>query len=57
MEIKYLEVLVMPNNEIICLGKTIGWLTNEDLKKHLFTEKQLLDRAIEKKVQGVSDET
>ena len=28
-----LEVLVMPNGEIICLGKTIGWFNT--LKKYL----------------------
>jgi len=26
MEIKYLEVLVMPNDEILCEGKTIGYV-------------------------------
>lgn len=25
MDIKYLQVLVMPNGEIICAGKTIGF--------------------------------
>ena len=25
-EVKHLEVVVMPNGEIICLGKTIGWV-------------------------------
>ena len=25
MEIKYLQVLVMDNGEILCEGKTIGW--------------------------------
>jgi hypothetical protein len=28
-----LEVLVMPQGEIICLGKTIGWV--KDLKEYL----------------------
>lgn len=28
-----LEVVVMPNGEVICLGKTIGWFKN--LKEHL----------------------
>lgn len=28
-----LEVLVMPNGEVICLGKTIGWLS--ELGKYL----------------------
>ena len=31
-----LEVLVMPNGEVICLGKTIGWVT--ELAKYLFKE-------------------
>lgn len=26
MEIKYLEVLVMDNNEILCNGNTVGWV-------------------------------
>lgn len=25
-----LEVLVMPNGEIICKGKTLGWITAND---------------------------
>jgi len=28
-----LEVIVMPNGEVICRGKTIGW--SKDLKKYL----------------------
>ena len=28
MEIKYLQVLVMPNTEILCEGKTIGYSKN-----------------------------
>ena len=28
-----LEVVVMPNGEIICLGKTVGWF--KDLAKYL----------------------
>lgn len=28
-----LEVLVMPNGEVICLGKTIGWI--KELGKYL----------------------
>jgi len=31
-----LEVIVMPNGEILCLGKNIGWV--QELGKHL-TEK------------------
>ena len=29
----HLEVVVMPNGEIICLGKTVGWF--ETHKKYL----------------------
>lgn len=29
MQIKYLQVLVMPNGEIISCGKTVGWLTTK----------------------------
>lgn len=32
-----LEVIVMPNGEIISLGKTIGWF--EDYKKFLIVKK------------------
>jgi hypothetical protein len=28
MEIKYLQVLVMPNDEILCEGKTVGYAKN-----------------------------
>jgi hypothetical protein len=28
-----LEVVIMPNGEIICLGKTVGWF--KDLHKYL----------------------
>lgn len=35
MEIKYLQVLVMPNDEILCEGKTVGWASK--LAKYLFT--------------------
>lgn len=34
MEIKHLEVLVMPNGELICLGKTVGWV--REFEKYLF---------------------
>lgn len=30
-----LEVVVMPNGEVICLGKTVGWV--KTLGKHLHT--------------------
>ena len=33
MEIKYLQVLVMDNGEILCEGKTIGWV--DKLGKYL----------------------
>jgi len=28
-----LEVVLMPNGEVICIGKTVGWF--RDLKKYL----------------------
>lgn len=30
MTICNLEVLVMPNGEVICKGKTLGWINNFD---------------------------
>lgn len=33
-----LEVLVMPNGEILCMGKSIGWFKN--FKKHLKLKEQ-----------------
>jgi len=33
MTVTKLEVLIMPNGEIICLGKTLGWF--KDLKECL----------------------
>lgn len=32
-----LEVVVMPNGEVICLGKTVGWV--KELGKYLTEEK------------------
>lgn len=40
MEIKYLEVLVMDNTEIICLGKTVGF--TDKLDRFLFTPNQIV---------------
>lgn len=31
-----LGVVIMPNGEVICLGKTVGWF--EELKDYLSTE-------------------
>lgn len=42
MEIKYLQVLVMDNGEIICLGKTIGW--EDKLGKYLFNKEQVANQ-------------
>lgn len=36
LTIMHLEVLVMPNGEILCHGKTIGWV--KDLGVYLFRE-------------------
>lgn len=42
MKIQYLEVLVMPNGEVIYLGKTLGMLGGDErkhiLQKHLKEE-------------------
>lgn len=38
IEVKHLEVLLMDNGEIICLGKTIGW--KKDLGKYLHDPEQ-----------------
>lgn len=32
-----LQVLLMPNGEVICLGKTVGWF--KDLKEYLIPAK------------------
>lgn len=37
-EIKFLEVCVMPQGEIICAGKTVGWV--KDLGKYLYETAQ-----------------
>ena len=43
MEIKYLQVLVMPNGEILCEGKTIGWADNHEgnISKYVFTKEEV----------------
>ncbi len=40
MEIKYLQVLVMPNGELLCEGKTVGWV--DKLGKYLFDENKVV---------------
>ena len=42
MEIKYLEVLVMPNGELLCKGKTVGWLNT--LLQYVFTPEEVAER-------------
>lgn len=42
MEIKYLQVLVMPNGEILCEGKTIGWV--DKLGKYLVSTDNVLEK-------------
>ncbi len=39
MESKYLEVVLMDNGEVICLGKTVGY--EKELDRFLFTKEQL----------------
>lgn len=45
MEIKYLQVLVMPNNEILYKGKTLGFIGDGEKSievKHLITEDKII---------------
>ena len=47
MEIKYLQVLVMPNGELLCLGKTLGFKDSKiphemkTLGSYLFTKEEV----------------
>lgn len=41
MEIKYLQVLVMPNKEILCEGKTIGFL--DKFGQYIKSEDEMLE--------------
>lgn len=38
----FLKVVVMPNGEIICKGKTIGWF--ENLHNFLFTLEKIIEK-------------
>lgn len=40
MEIQYLQVLVMPNGEILCEGKTVGWV--DKIGKYLRQKEEIL---------------
>lgn len=40
MEIQYLQVVVMPNGEVIFLGKTIGW--KDKVGKYLIKEDRII---------------
>lgn len=47
MEIKYLQVLVMPQGEIIHCGKTIGWadsIDKDSRTKTLLTQKEVAEQ-------------
>lgn len=39
-EIKYLEVVQMANGELICFGKTVGWV--KDLGKYLHNKNEII---------------
>jgi hypothetical protein len=39
MEIKYLQVLVMDNGELLCNGKTVGFV--DKLGKYVFTKEEV----------------
>jgi len=47
MEIKFLQILLMDNGEILCDGVTIGW--EKKLGKYLRTNKEIVDRENAKK--------
>ena len=36
IEVRYLQVVLMPNGELICLGKTVGWF--DTVKGYVFSE-------------------
>jgi hypothetical protein len=42
MEIKYLQVLVMPSGELLCYGESIGWLTK--FGKFVFTKEEVANQ-------------
>ena len=49
MQIKYLQVLIMPNGEILSFGKTIGWVDSQmpDGKKfgdYVFTKAEVAEQ-------------
>lgn len=47
MEIKYLQVLVMPNKEIIYKGKTVGFIGDSETsveEKHLVSKNKILKK-------------
>lgn len=39
MQIVYLNCVLMANKEIIFHGKSLGFLTDEEIKKYVFLEK------------------
>lgn len=47
MEIKHLEVLVMPNSEILCEGKTVGFTTKLGKYLHPVESKPLSSTALD----------
>lgn len=47
MEVKYLQVLVMGNGEVLYLGRTLGFISENEThsqvkKEHLFTEDKIV---------------
>lgn len=48
MEIKFLQVLVMPNDEVLYLGRTLGFVSADEkgskviLAKHLISEDKII---------------
>jgi len=48
MEIKYLEVIVMGNGELLNSGRTVGFV-NDEKEEGLYTKEEILEKFKEKK--------
>lgn len=53
IEIKYLQVIVMPNKEVICMGKTIGY--SDKLEKYLLEENDTLKKEYQNQQNRIND--
>lgn len=46
IQLIYLECVLMENNEVIFLGKSLGVLTEEQIKKYAFIDKGVDDGTV-----------